>query len=348
MGTRRETRKARAGAGGAPGRQAVAAGLLLAAGLFCMPALLVGQMEPTAAQTPAMDETAQSVPAVGGSRDRGRAVRLAHRDGGVEELSMEDYLWGVVAAEMPASFEPEALKAQAAAARTYTVQLQNSSGKHPDADLCDDSSCCQAYIERAAAQARWGLLAEQYSQKIAQAVADTDGLGVLYNGAPIQAVFFSSAAGRTVDAVEVWGSSVAYLKGVDSPEGEEVPNYHSQVNLTTGEMRAAILAKYPGADLSGAPEHWFSAPVYTDSGSVSQINVGGVTLTGSQVRTLLGLRSASFTMVCQGGMFTFDVTGYGHGVGMSQYGANAMAKNGADFAQILTWYYTDTQLGPLW
>lgn len=167
---------------------------------------------------------------------------------------MEEYLWGVVAAEMPASFEEEALKAQACAARTYTVTLQEaSSPRHPDAQICDDSGCCQAYLDRAEAEARWGANAELYSGKIQRAVEETDGLGVLYNGAPIQAVFFSSAAGRTVGAVEAWGNSVDYLVGVESPEGEEVPNYHSQVVLTAEEVRTAALAQYPGADLSGDP-----------------------------------------------------------------------------------------------
>lgn len=162
------------------------------------------------------------------SRDRGRAVRLQMDDGTIRELSMADYLWGVVAAEMPASFELEALKAQACAARTYTVVRQNSgSDKHPGADICEDSTCCQAYIEREAALARWGLNAQEYEEKISQAVEGTDGLGILYEGQPIQALFFSSAAGRTVDAVAVWGNSVDYLKSVDSPEGDEVPNYHS-------------------------------------------------------------------------------------------------------------------------
>ena len=347
MGTRREHRRERV-IDMSAGRRASAAGLLLAGVLFFMPGLLVGRMEPASALPLKALSSSEAVPTVGGSRDRGKVVRLAHKDGGVEELTMEDYLWGVVAAEMPASFEPEALKAQAVAARTYTVQLQNGSAKHEDAHLCDDSNCCQAYIDRSAAQARWGLQAQQFGEKIAQAVAQTDGLGVLYGGEPIQAVFFSSAAGRTVDAVEVWGSAVDYLKGVESPEGEEVPNYRSQVNLTTEEMRQTILEKYPGADLSGAPESWFGAPVYNSAGGVAQMTVGGVTLTGSQVRSLLGLRSASFTLACGGGMFTFDVTGYGHGVGMSQYGANAMAKEGANFEEILTWYYTDTEIGYLW
>lgn len=120
-----------------------------------------------------------------------------------------------------------------------------------------------------------------------------------------------------------------YLVGVESPEGEEVPNYHSQVVLTAEEVRTAALAQYPGADLSGDPSGWFSQPVENSAGGVASVDLGGVTLTGSEVRTLFGLRSASFSVSWDGEAFTFDVTGYGHGVGMSQYGANAMAREGA-------------------
>ncbi len=334
-------------------RQAAAAGLALALGLFFLPGAAVERLEPEQEEKPAatlpIDRKPTAVPAAGGSRDRGRVVRLARQDGSVEELTMEEYLWGVVAAEMPASFEPEALKAQAAAARTYTVGLQNAAvPKHPDAQLCDDSRCCQAYLDREAAEARWGIQAEAFGEKITRAVAQTDGLGVLYQGDPIQAVFFSSAAGRTVDAVEVWGNQVDYLKGVDSPEGDEVPNYHSQVALTPEEVRDLVLEKYPGADLSQEPGQWFSDVEYSSSGSVSGLKLGGVSLTGTQVRALLGLRSASFSVAFRDGSFVFDVTGYGHGVGMSQYGANAMAKSGSTFREILTWYYTGTEVGFLW
>ena len=202
------------------------AGVALALVLFLMPALLVRQGEFSQELLPQgtlpLHRTPSSVSAA--SQDRGRVVRLSRSDGTVEELTMEEYLWGVVAAEMPASFEEEALKAQACAARTYTVTLQEgSSPRHPDAQICDDSGCCQAYLDRAEAEARWGANAELYSGKIQRAVEETDGLGVLYNGAPIQAVFFSSAAGRTVGAVEAWGNSVDYLVGVESPEGRRCP-----------------------------------------------------------------------------------------------------------------------------
>ena len=229
------------------------------------------------------------------------------------------------------------------------MEAQDSAAlKHDQAQLCDDSSCCQAYVDRREAQARWGLQAKSYTEKIALAVSQTDGLGVLYRDEPIQAVFFSSSAGRTVDAAEVWGSSVDYLKGVDSPEGEEVPNYRSRVVLTVDQVRRAVLESFPGADLSGEPEGWFSGTEHNSAGGVARMQVGGVPVSGSQLRGMFALRSASFTVALEGDTFVFDVTGYGHGVGMSQYGANAMAKQGADFEEILTWYYTGTEVGELW
>ena len=179
-------------------------------------------------------------------------------------------------------------------------------------------------------------------------MAGTDGLGILYDGKPIQALFFSSAAGRTVDAVEVWGNPVAYLKSVDSPEGEEVPNYRTQVVLGAEEVKSLTLNAYPGADLSGDPATWFGEASRNEGGGVISVPLGGVTLTGGQVRSLFSLRSASFTVAWDGSQFTFDVTGYGHGVGMSQYGANAMAKNGSSFQDILTWYYSGAEVGALW
>ena len=337
---------------GSPARRAAGTGLILSVVLFLLPLLTV--------PPPGSGETAEELPTgtlpihravqtASGERDKSRMVKLQQADGTVAELSMSDYLFGVVAAEMPAAFEEEALKAQACAARTYTVGKQGRTTQaHPEADVCTDINCCQAYVPRETAETRWGVSASTYAAKIETAIAATDGLGVLYEGAPIQAVFFSSAPGYTVDAVEVWGSSVAYLQSVESPEGEEVPNYHSQVVLTADQVKQAVLAAYPGADLSGDPSGWFGAPAANEGGTVSSILVGGVTLTGSQVRTLFNLRSACFTVGWDGGSFTFSVTGYGHGVGMSQYGANAMARAGSTYSEILTWYYTGTQVDDLW
>ena len=319
-------------------RQAAGAALLLAVILFFSPALLIAPPESSGAGE-ASDEAVPEQTA--SPRDRGRPVRLLEQDGTVRELTMEDYLWGVVAAEMPASFQPEALKAQACAARTYTVLLQQHP-KHENADVCADSHCCQAFISPADAQARWGLEAGNYTEKLRRAVADTDGLGILYGGEPIQALFFSSAAGKTVDAAEVWGNSVDYLKSVDSPEGPEVPNYRSRAVFSPEEVRAAVLARYPDADLSGPPEGWFAGE------APDGLSLGGLPLSAGQLRSLFSLRSGSFDLAYQEGSFVFSVTGYGHGVGMSQYGANAMARSGKPFRDILTWYYTGVEVGPLW
>ena len=335
-------------------RPIVTVALLLAAILFFLPVFMAGGQpvyqrdESETAQNEAILPIDRAI-TTAAARDKGRAVRLKTDDGQVVELTMDEYLFGVVAAEMPASFEEEALKAQACAARTYTVTRQNHpSDKHPDADICGDSTCCQAYIQPEDAQARWGLNAQEYTDKIERAVAETDGLGILYDGQPIQALFFSSAAGKTVDAVEVWGNSVDYLKSVDSPEGDEVLNYHTQAVFSSDEVKDLTLAAYPGADLSGDPSGWFGQASRNDGGGVISIPLGGVTLTGSQVRSLFSLRSATFTVSYSQGNFTFDVTGYGHGVGMSQYGANAMAKEGSTFEDILTWYYTGAQVDALW
>ena len=326
-------------------RQVVATALALLLALFLMPLLLVPQGE---GELPAeqgglpLDRT---VVTPGPSLDSGRQVKVKLADGRVETMAMDDYLWRVVAAGMPAAFEPEALKAQAVAARTYTcAKMERTTSAHPEADVCTDVACCQACRTPEEAAASWGANARMYTDKIAAAVTDTDGLAVLYGGKPIQAVFFSSADGRTVDAVEVWGNAVPYLTGVDSPEGEEVPNYHSTVTLTAEACKAKLLAKYPGADLSGDPSGWFSNTVSNSAGGVESMKVGGVTVSGQALRTLFALRSTSFTVSAGAEGVTFAVTGYGHGVGMSQYGANALAREGKRCEEILKWYYTGVEV----
>ncbi|MBD5118938.1 MAG: stage II sporulation protein D [Clostridiales bacterium] len=296
-----------------------------------------------AAPTPAAQPT-QSLPTA--ETDSARSLRVLQKDGTVEEMTMADYLWAVVAAEMPATFEPEALRAQAVCARTYSLwKMQAGSHGSDGADICADSSCCQAYISPEDAAQRWGeSAAETYTVKIAGAVADTDGQVLTYDGAPIQAVFFSSASGATEDAEAVWGKALPYLVSVDSPEGDEVPNYRSTVTLTADQVRKVVSEAGLGAELSGEPSTWFQNLTRTASGRVAGIEVGGVSLSGGAARNLFALRSACFDVSEQDGVFTFSVTGYGHGVGMSQYGANAMAKAGSGWQDILAHYYTGAQL----
>jgi len=321
-------------------RRNMAVAWLLLAATFLLPVLLIRNrpLTRTGEERLPLYQTGTA-----GEADGKRQVALLLEDGGVVQLTLADYLWGVVAAEMPASFELEALKAQTVAARTYWLS-QSGTSRHEHADICADSACCQAYISRETAAANWGDKAGEYGGRIAQAVEQTDGLCVAYEGKPIQALFFSSAPGSTVDAQAVWGKALPYLVSVDSPEGEEVPNYRSQLTMTTDEFRTLAVQEYPGADLTGPVSGWLSDFVWEPSGTVSRVKVGGVSVTGGEVRKLLGLRSACFSVSVRGDEMTFHVTGYGHGVGMSQYGANAMARQGKDFREILTWYYTGTQV----
>ncbi len=242
----------------------------------------------------------------------------------------------------------EALKAQAVAARTYGQIRLDGGGAHPAGQVCDHSGCCQAYLDRAERLSLWPAEeATAYQEKISQAVSETDGLYVLYDGEPIDAVFFSSAGGRTVDAQEVWGSATPYLVGVESPEGADVPNYHSEAQFSPEEVRELLGKHYPRAVLPDDPATWFSGRVENSAGGVAQMEVGGITLTGSQLRSLFSLRSSTFTLDYQEGSFHFSVMGYGHGVGLSQYGAKALAEGALAFDQILTWYYTGVEVAGL-
>lgn len=271
--------------------------------------------------------------------ESGKAVTILI-DGELQEMDLNEYLWGVVAAEMPASFELEALKAQAVAARTYSLNKAGQAANHPEADLCTDHTCCQAWISREKAQANWGDNAQTYTDKITRAVAETNGEVALYEGALISALYHSSSTDTTQDAVAVWGGNVPYLKSVPSPEGEEVPDYHSTVTYPSQECKDRILSAKPEAVLEGDPANWFTNAVYSDGGSVLTIDLGGVTVSGHEARTIFDLRSASFTVETTPDSVTFSVTGYGHGVGMSQYGANAMAAEGKTYQEILQHYYT--------
>ena len=288
---------------------------------------------------PAEEAAPQAAPQA--LHDGERVLRVLDGDT-VREMTLADYLVGVTAAEMPASFAQEALKAQAVAARTYTLYKLVSGSNHGDtADICTDSTCCQAYISIENARTNWGGEADAYEAKIRNAVTGTDGEAVLYGGVPILAVFHSSSAGLTRAAGQVWQNDLPYLQPVDSPEAAaSIPNYYSRVEFTPEALKERLLAKIPAADLSGGKSGWLKNAVRDTVGSVETLEVGGITVKGGTVRSALGLRSACFEWELQDGNFVFYVTGYGHGVGLSQYGANAMAEAGADYRNILTHYYT--------
>lgn len=320
-------------------RKYAAAGLALTVLLFGGAYLAAGG--PAAEPEPAAPETA----AVHHDRD----VTLTIQDGDTtEQMTLERYLTGVVRGEMPAAFEMEALRAQAAAERSY-VYYQLSAGRkdaHPDADFCTDHTCCSAYLSETAAREKWGGDFAPWNTRVEQAVSDTDGQVVLYNGRPILAVFHSSSAGRTAAAGDVWSGDLPYLVSVDSPEGEEtVPNYYSTVTFTAAEAKEKLLAAHPELNLSGAPDRWFGAAAENGSGRVETVSVGGTDIEGTELRRIFGLRSACFTVAADSESVTFRVTGYGHGVGMSQYGANQLAREGKTWQEILEWYYTGATVG---
>lgn len=323
-------------------KQSVGLTIVLGVLLFWMPLQEVTGAAVEAPETP-VEESGGVSPA----KDEQNRL-LVEVEGTAVELRLSDYLVGVVAAEMPASFEPEALKAQTVAARTYTLyqMAHGSAGKHASsADLCDDPGCCQAYLAEEKLRENWGDAAEENLNKICAAVSATDGMAILYGGEPILAAFHSSSAAGTEDAAAAWSSSVPYLQRVKSPEKEEnVPNYRTSVSFTAEEFRALFCAAYPAGKLSGNCGDWVKNILRDESGYVTSVQVGNQSLRGVELRRMLGLRSACFDVAAGEEQLTFTTRGYGHGVGMSQYGANALAEEGKDWREILQWYYTDVSI----
>ena len=264
-------------------------------------------------------------------------------DGFVTQLPLDEYLVGVLMAEMPPSFPEQAQMAQAVVARTYTLRRWSGNSKHENADVCTDPACCQAWISLEDYQERSGTqAAEQASAGAAKAVSATDGQALFYNGSLIEATYFSCSGGRTETAAAVWGSDIPYLQAVDSPGEEEALHYSEDVTFSTQELQSIL--ESAGAEPEGSPETWFGTPTYTEGGGVEEISIGGVTFSGTEVRQLLSLRSTCFTVSVSGDEIIFHTLGNGHRVGMSQYGAKAMAENGSTYEEILSHYYLGANL----
>lgn len=270
------------------------------------------------------------------------SIRLLAGDE-VREEDMTEYLIGVVAAEMPASFEEETLRAQAVAARSYALYCA-AAHRHDNAEVCADSGCCQAWLDDAAMRERLGGEYEFYISKLRRAVETTAGEYLTYEGAPVFAAFHSSSAGATEDSGSVW-NAVPYLVSVPSPESADtVPGYVSTVDVAPLDLRDSILALCPDADFTGDASTWVGEIRRGASGRVESVTLGGRDIPGTKLRSLFALRSTAFTLEYTGEAFRFTVTGFGHGVGMSQYGANVLAQNGADYREILAHYYPGTTL----
>lgn len=265
----------------------------------------------------------------------------------VTEMTKGQYLREVVAAEMPASFEPEALKAQAVAARSYLAARSFSYSKngappeHNGADICTDSTHCKAWISEAERRERWGNDADKNWDKISHAVSETAEEVIAYNGEIISAVFHSTSSGKTESSKDVWGGDRPYLISVESPGEEEAPNFKSEKIITVDEFCRIASENIEGTDFSAG---LIGDIVRSEAGGIISIIIGGVQIKGTQLRTMYDLKSTNADIEVSDSDVKFSVTGYGHGVGMSQYGANAMAKRGSSYQEILKHYYTGVEI----
>lgn len=280
-----------------------------------------------------------------------KTIKLLHSETGqVEEVDLDEYLYGVVSSEMPASFEIEALKAQAVVARTYTVyQMTYNSGKHENADICDNYACCQAWISKEDRFAKWNEEeAESNWNKIVEAVNSTSGKIITYNGEAINAFFHSNSGGVTESSVNIWGGiDYPYLKSVETAGEEGYTQYSSQVQISKQELLNKIKEKYQDCEIDFSQQDCIQILEYTTSGRVKTIKFGNKEIAGTEARTILGLKSTNFTFSIDEETVTFSVIGYGHGVGMSQTGADALAKSGSDYEEIIKHFYTDVEIAEL-
>ncbi len=266
-----------------------------------------------------------------------QSVIRVHIDGGIREMDMEEYVLGVVLAEMPASFHVEALKAQAVACRSYALIGCMGRGNHKEGFVCTSPGCCQAYTAPESYIQQGGRW--ENVQKVWKAVQDTQGLVLCYDRQLVLATYFSCSGGRTEAAVTVFGVDYPYLQPVESPEEDYSGVNEHAVTFTPGEFAIALRA-----ELVGSPTQWIGEVNYTQGGGVDTILIGKVTYDGLTVKSLLGLRSSNFTIEAFEEAIVIYTQGYGHRVGMSQYGAQAMAEAGNSYTEILTHYYTGTSI----
>lgn len=267
-------------------------------------------------------------------------VSLRCADGSIKQMDMDEYITGVVLGEMPADFEIEALKAQSVAARTYTAKSVETGGKHGDGTVCTDYACCQAYLSEETYLAKGGT--SENLEKVKKAVLDTSGYVLAYEGQLIEATYFSCSGGSTEDAASVWGTDYPYLQAVPSPGEENAEHFSDTMQFSRSEFEKRI-----GCTLIGEPAGWFEIQSYTPGGGIESITICGEAYTGTTLRRLLKLPSTIITLSVEGDTIIISTKGYGHRVGMSQYGADAMAVNGSRYPDILEHYYPGTKLEKL-
>ena len=268
-----------------------------------------------------------------------------HKTGKVEKIKAEEYIFGAVAAEISPDSEEEALKAQAVVCYTFACRKkwQRSQSGQGDYDLSTDPAKDQAYCSKDEAKEKWGENYDKWAERLQKAVDAVKGLLITYEGQPILAAYHCISGGKTESAENVWGQDYPYLRPVESVGDLLSPEYMSEVRVSPDQFKEKAAGL--GASLEGEPGTWLKEPARSQSGTVLTYTLGGASVTGSQMRSAFGLRSSNFDLsVGDDGQMVFTVRGYGHGVGMSQYGANYMAAQGSGYLEILSWYYPGCQL----
>lgn len=274
-------------------------------------------------------------------------------DGQVHEVSARDYVIGAVCAEMPALFSTEALKAQAVAAHTYAIRQAVYERSHhteelKGADFSNDSSKYQAFFTNDTIKKYYGDKYDEYYTKVSTAVDCVIDLILTYEDEPIVAAFHSMSPGKTESAGNVWGSDIEYLKPVESPDDLSAPGFTESYTFSSDEIRSRLEAAYNDIVLDTDCNSWLAVNKRSNSGTVLEMKAGNTTISGTEFRSLMSIRSAAFDITYSSDAgFTITTKGYGHGVGMSQYGANSMAEDGKTYEEILSYYYSGVKLKKL-
>ncbi|OEF96791.1 stage II sporulation protein D [Desulfuribacillus alkaliarsenatis] len=262
----------------------------------------------------------------------------------IVELPLEQYIRGVVAAEMPASFEMEALKAQALAARTYFINKWITENR----PISDDFRIDQAYYSDDELKIRWGGSYQEYSNKINQAINETKGMILTFNQQPIEAYYFSTSNGFTENSEDVWSAAIPYLRSVESPWDTISPNFQVTKSIPISEVHEKLGLAIPVTAWNGGGDQMprIVATKRSNAQRIIEMQIGDQTFSGREVRERLGLNSTHFTISIKDGKMHFTTYGYGHGVGMSQWGAEAMARDGMKAEDITRYFYQGTDIEP--
>lgn len=274
-------------------------------------------------------------------------IKLLHTNTNeIEEINLDEYLCNVVSAEMPASFEHEALNAQAIVARTYTIYKISNGSKHEGADICDSANCCQAWISKEDRFSKWEeSLREEYWNKIVTAVNTTAGKIITYDGKPINAFFHSNSGGKTEVPINVWGGSgYPYLQVVETAGEDAYSQYYSEITLTKEELLNKMKNKYSDFEIDFTNSDCIQITEETDSNRVRTLKIGNKNISGVEARSIFALKSTNFLVNLEGDNIRFEVIGYGHGVGMSQTGADALAKQGKSYEEIIKHFYVGVEI----